>query len=80
MFSIGPGEIALVFGIALLVFGPKKLPELGKALGQGIGNFKRHLTDAQEEMKNAMNVDDKSQSQEKALPHKEKDEEEASFR
>lgn len=73
MFSIGPGEIALVFGIALLVFGPKKLPELGKALGQGIGNFKRHLSDAQEEMKNAMNVEDKSQ--EKALPHKEKDEE-----
>lgn len=59
MFNVGPGEIAIVFGLALLVFGPKKLPELGKALGQGIGNFKRSLTDAQSEMKNALQESDK---------------------
>lgn len=54
MFNIGPGEIAFVFGLALLIFGPKKLPELGRALGQGIGNFKRSLTDAQHELKTAL--------------------------
>jgi sec-independent protein translocase protein TatA len=52
-----PVDIALLFGIALLVFGPKKLPELGKSLGQGIGNFKRHLLDAQEEVKTAIKVE-----------------------
>jgi sec-independent protein translocase protein TatA len=54
-----PVDIAIVFGIALLVFGPKKLPELGKALGQGIGNFKKSLSDAQEEVKSAINADEK---------------------
>lgn len=49
-----PVDLAIVFGIALLVFGPKKLPELGKSLGQGIGNFKRSLQDAQDEVKNAV--------------------------
>ncbi len=50
-----PVDLAIVFGIALLVFGPKKLPELGKSLGQGIGNFKKSLQDAQDEVKNAVN-------------------------
>jgi sec-independent protein translocase protein TatA len=52
-----PIQIALLFGAALIVFGPKKLPELGKALGQGLGNFKRSLQEAQEEVKNAAKVD-----------------------
>lgn len=54
MFNVGPGEIAVVFGVALLIFGPKKLPELGRSLGQGIGNFKKSLTDAQHELKTAI--------------------------
>ncbi len=62
MFNVGPGEIALVFGLALVLFGPKKLPELGKALGQGLGNFKKSLTDAQTEMKAAMEIEDKTKS------------------
>jgi sec-independent protein translocase protein TatA len=49
-----PVDIALLFGVALLVFGPKKLPEIGKALGQGIGNFKRSISDAQDEVKSAI--------------------------
>lgn len=52
-----PVDLAIVFGIALLVFGPKKLPELGKSLGQGIGNFKRSLQDAQDEVKNAVKTE-----------------------
>ncbi len=68
MFNVGPGEIAVVFGLALVLFGPKKLPELGKALGQGLGNFKKSLTDAQTEMKAAMEIEDKkSQSPEEEV-------------
>lgn len=52
-----PIEIAMVFGVALLVFGPKKLPELGRSLGMGIGNFKKSLLEAQEEVKNAINTE-----------------------
>jgi sec-independent protein translocase protein TatA len=35
-----PTHLLLIFGIALLVFGPKKLPELGKGIGDGIRGFK----------------------------------------
>ena len=40
MPNIGPMEIAIVLIIALVVFGPKRLPELGKSLGRGIQEFK----------------------------------------
>ena len=35
-----PAHLLVMFGIALLVFGPKKLPELGKGIGEGIRGFK----------------------------------------
>jgi sec-independent protein translocase protein TatA len=35
-----PMHLLLIFGIALLVFGPRKLPELGKGIGEGIRGFK----------------------------------------
>ena len=35
-----PMHLLMIFGIALLVFGPKKLPELGKGIGEGIRGFK----------------------------------------
>lgn len=40
MPNIGPLEIGIVLVIALIVFGPKKLPELGHSLGKGIREFK----------------------------------------
>lgn len=42
--NIGPLEIAIVLIIALLVFGPKRLPELGSSLGRGIREFKETIT------------------------------------
>ncbi len=42
--NIGPMEIAIVLIIALLVFGPKRLPELGKSLGKGIREFKGSIS------------------------------------
>ena len=38
-----PGHLLVILGIALLVFGPKKLPELGKGLGESIRGFKAAL-------------------------------------
>ena len=42
--KIGPLEIGIVLIIALLVFGPKRLPELGSSLGRGIREFKETIT------------------------------------
>lgn len=48
--NIGPLEIAIVVIIALLVFGPKRLPELGRSLGKGIREFKGSVSgDSREE-------------------------------
>ncbi|HEX6505225.1 MAG TPA: twin-arginine translocase TatA/TatE family subunit [Terriglobales bacterium] len=43
-----PMHLLVIFGIALLVFGPKKLPELGKGIGEGIRGFKSALKAEQE--------------------------------
>jgi len=47
-----PMHVIFVFGIALLIFGPKKLPELGKGIGEGIRGFKLAMA-AKEEGKSA---------------------------
>ena len=44
MPSVGPLELAVILVIALIVFGPKRLPELGKSLGKGIREFKGSLS------------------------------------
>jgi sec-independent protein translocase protein TatA len=41
---IGPWEIAILLVIVLLVFGPKRLPEMGKSLGKGMREFKNSVT------------------------------------
>ena len=43
--SIGMPELVLIFIVALLVFGPKKLPEIGKSIGKGLAEFKRASDD-----------------------------------
>ena len=45
MFGMGMGEIVIVGLIALFFIGPKKIPELAKGLGEGIGSFKKALKD-----------------------------------
>jgi sec-independent protein translocase protein TatA len=44
-----PMHMLVIFGIALLVFGPKKLPELGKGLGESIRGFKSAMSAKEEE-------------------------------
>ena len=44
MPNIGPLELAIVLIIALVIFGPKRLPDLGKSLGSGMREFKDSLS------------------------------------
>jgi len=41
MGSVGVPELIIIFVVALIVFGPKKLPELGKSLGKGLAEFRK---------------------------------------
>ena len=44
MPNIGPLEIIIVLAIVLIIFGPKRLPDLGRSLGSGMRNFKDSVT------------------------------------
>ncbi|MBI4684120.1 MAG: twin-arginine translocase subunit TatB [Nitrospirae bacterium] len=50
MFDIGIQELIVIFVVALLVFGPKRLPELGKTLGKGMAEIKRAMYNIKEQM------------------------------
>jgi len=54
MFGIGMPEMLLILAIALIVIGPKKLPDLAKSLGRAFGEFKR----ATAELKQSIDIDD----------------------
>jgi sec-independent protein translocase protein TatA len=49
--KLGLPEILVILAIALLIFGPGKLADLGKGLGEGIKNFKSSMKDGEEEKK-----------------------------
>ena len=51
MFGIGMPELLLILGLALIVLGPKKLPELAKALGKGLAEFRRATDDLKNEFR-----------------------------
>ena len=56
MFGLGTPELIVILGIAFLVFGGKKLPEIGAGLGKGISSFKKGMRDVEDAGKNL--VDD----------------------
>ncbi len=41
MWNLGFPELVIIFVVALVIFGPRKLPELGRSLGRGLSEFKR---------------------------------------
>jgi sec-independent protein translocase protein TatA len=54
MFNLGPMELGVILVLALLVFGPKKLPEIGKGVGQAMREFKRASRDLMDSFNEAM--------------------------
>lgn len=54
---LGPWELLIIFFIILIIFGPRKLPEVAEAMGKSIQKFKRASRDAREEIEGGM--DDK---------------------
>ena len=49
MFGLGPTELIAILGIGILLFGAKKLPEIGSAFGRSIKNFKSSMKEAEAE-------------------------------
>jgi Tat protein translocase TatB subunit len=57
VFNIGPAELMIIFILALLVVGPKKLPELSRQLGRGLREFRRVSDEVRGEIDGALNMD-----------------------
>ena len=62
MGPLGMPELIVIFVIALLVFGPRKLPELGRSLGKSLGEFKR----ASNELRNTLEEEVRIEEQREA--------------
>jgi TatA/E family protein of Tat protein translocase len=54
MFGIGMTELAVIFVVALIVFGPTKLPELARSLGRAMAEFRRASTDLRQTLREAV--------------------------
>ena len=58
MFGIGTPEIIIIIVAALLVFGPKRLPDIGKSLGKGLREFKKATTEFKDQFNDPVNNED----------------------
>jgi TatA/E family protein of Tat protein translocase len=56
--SIGMPELIVIFSIALLIFGPRKLPELGRSLGKSLSEFKRASNELKNTLEEEIRVDE----------------------
>lgn len=64
MFGIGMPELLLILAVALIVIGPKKLPDLARALGRGLSEFRK----ATDELKNTLNEESRTDRKPESLP------------
>jgi sec-independent protein translocase protein TatA len=63
--SIGMPEMIIILVIALIVFGPRKLPELGKSLGRSLNEFKKASNELRSTLEEEIKVEEKKEQREK---------------
>jgi TatA/E family protein of Tat protein translocase len=70
--SIGMPELIIIFTIALIIFGPRKLPELGRSLGKSLGEFKRASNELRNTLDEEIRLDEQraAEQQRAAEPQK----------
>ena len=64
--SIGMPELIIILVIALIIFGPRKLPELGKSLGRSLNEFKKASNDLQNTLEQEIKIEEQKESAVKA--------------
>ncbi|MDY0191146.1 MAG: twin-arginine translocase TatA/TatE family subunit [Desulfuromonas sp.] len=63
MFGLGAQELLIIFGIVVVLFGAKRLPQLGSGVGKGIRNFKKGLKSDDDESNSLEEPDDKDKTE-----------------
>jgi TatA/E family protein of Tat protein translocase len=66
--SLGIPELILIFIVALIVFGPKKLPEIGRTLGKAMGEFKKATDDFKNTIEREVHVEELKQLASTTIP------------
>ena len=66
--SIGMPELMIIFVIALIIFGPRKLPELGRSMGKSLSEFKRASNDLKNTLDEEIRIEDKPPPSQSARP------------
>jgi TatA/E family protein of Tat protein translocase len=68
MGNIGMQELIVIFVIALIIFGPRRLPDLGRSLGRSIAEFKRASNELRSTLEDEIRVDEQRQARAAAAP------------
>jgi sec-independent protein translocase protein TatA len=66
--SIGMPELIVIFFIALIIFGPRKLPELGKSLGKSLNEFRRASNELRNSLEDEIRIEEQRDAQAKTRP------------
>ncbi len=66
--SIGMPELIIILTIALIIFGPRKLPELGRSLGKSLGEFKRASNELRNTLDEEIRIEEQRSTERTAEP------------